>query len=152
MNVLICGSRDFDERALIFRRMIALTREKGAENLTLIHGDARGADRLAAACARQLLWREIKAYPADWDKYGKRAGFVRNNIMLVDGNPDLVIGFKNRAYSAGTDMMINLAREAGVETEVHFSGPFQGPHTHDPITGAPVDKNIPPSAFDNANL
>jgi len=65
---------------------------------------------LAAAWA---LSRGIPAiaFPADWNKDGKAAGFVRNARMLRDGRPELVVAFPG---GKGTAHMVKLARDAGV--------------------------------------
>ncbi len=71
---------------------------------------ARGADLLAAAWARS---RGIPArpFPADWNRDGKAAGFLRNVRMLREGRPDLVVAFPG---GKGTAHMVGLARRAGV--------------------------------------
>ena len=75
----------------------------------LIHGDARGADRLAAA-----IWQPqggpIEAYPADWKGRGKMAGPERNRLMLTK-KPDIVIAMPG---GTGTANMVSIALEAGV--------------------------------------
>lgn len=80
-------------------------------DVVVIHGDAKGADTMADSWA-VVNWCEIQSYPADWDKYGKRAGYLRNMQMLVEGKPDLVVAFPG---GRGTANMIKLAEEAGVE-------------------------------------
>ena len=52
------------------------------------------------------------AFPADWQKHGKRAGPIRNALMLAEGKPDLVIGF---AGGKGTDDMLRKAFRSGVK-------------------------------------
>lgn len=118
MRVLVCGSRTYDDRPTMFREMLALTKEHGASNLTLIHGAAKGADSMAAAIATQLQWDLIVPFPADWERYGRSAGAKRNKQMLVEGKPDHVIAFKDKPNSVGTDMMIRFATEAHVRTTV----------------------------------
>jgi hypothetical protein len=61
--------------------------------------------------------RQIKPYPADWDKYGKAAGPIRNKQMLDEGNPEKVIAFRFK-NSRGTQNMINQAEKAGIKTIV----------------------------------
>jgi hypothetical protein len=83
-----------------------------------MHGAARGADRLAGAAA-STLGLEVVEYPADWRRYGRRAGFLRNEQMLAAG-PDLVVAF-HQDSSRGTAHTISLARKAGIEVIVHES-------------------------------
>lgn len=98
-------------RLLITERLCVL-RDDGYD--TLIEGEARGAD-LIAKRAGEALGMQILPFPANWDKYGKRAGYIRNQQMLDEGHPDLVVAFYSRPVkSKGTQMMVNLARTASV--------------------------------------
>ena len=111
MRVLICGSRDYTNRLLITERLCAL-QDEGYD--TLIEGEARGADTIAKL-AGEALGMTILPFPANWDKYGKRAGYLRNQQMLDEGHPDLVVAFYSRpAKSRGTQMMVDIARKACV--------------------------------------
>lgn len=84
--------------------------------ITIISGEARGADTLAKQYAEECGW-EYVGYPADWNTYGKRAGPIRNRQMLVEGQPDLVVAFLARD-SRGTQNMINQATKAGIPVEI----------------------------------
>ena len=108
MKVLVCGGRDF----CAFTRMSAELNKLHAQNpiSLVIHGDARGADRLAGQWASNN-GIPVDAYPADWNKWGKTAGYHRNKRMLEEGKPDLVVAFEG---GRGTEMMMQLALEAGV--------------------------------------
>ena len=111
MRVLVCGSRDYTNRLLITERLCALL-DDGYE--TLIEGEARGADTFARL-AGESLGMQILPFPADWNKYGKRAGYIRNQQMLDEGRPELVVAFYSRPVkSKGTQMMVDIAMKAGV--------------------------------------
>lgn len=113
LRVIVCGGRDFENRPLLYRTLDDLQREHGV--VTIIEGGARGADRLAAQWADnpgEARPVEHVQFKADWDKFGKGAGAVRNQRMLVEGKPDLVIAF---AGGRGTADMMARARHAGVE-------------------------------------
>lgn len=110
MKVLVCGSRAWTDAAVILRRLSGLPRGS-----TVIHGDARGADRIAAQIAARLGFK-VEAFPANWSRYGKSAGLVRNGEML-DKSPDLVIAFWLDG-STGTGSTIALARKRGIPVEV----------------------------------
>ena len=107
-TVIVCGGRDWDRRELTFQELDRLRAELGIT--TVVHGAARGADNLAGEWARA---RNIAArdFPAQWNKFGRRAGFLRNQQMLDEGRPDAVIAFPG---GAGTRGMMRIAREAGV--------------------------------------
>lgn len=114
----MCGDRNWTNAVAIIREVDTLIAEHGADNLVIIEGEARGADKIArrAAVARRV---EVDRYPAEWEKFGRAAGPIRNRQMLVEGKPDLVIAFhENIDESKGTQNMIEQARKAGVPTRV----------------------------------
>lgn len=107
-RVLVCGGRDYNDRRYVFSEMDFTMREYGMT--TLIEGGAKGADSLAREWAKER-GLTIETYEADWDTYGKQAGYFRNRRMLVEGKPDLVIAFPG---GKGTKMMVNIAKNANV--------------------------------------
>jgi len=50
-------------------------------------------------------------FPADWGKYSKSAGYIRNKQMLAEGKPDLVVAFPG---GKGTANMVKLAKLANI--------------------------------------
>lgn len=104
----MCGGRDYQDGQHVFQVLDKLCGEIGITHI--IQGGGRGADALAKAWVR---WRWVGGteYPADWNTYGRAAGFRRNKQMLVEGKPDLVVAFPG---GAGTENMVKLATEAGV--------------------------------------
>jgi hypothetical protein len=115
MRLLVCGSRTWTDRARLRQVLDQLVREHGDGQVTVIEGDARGADRLAGQLARRRGWA-LERYPADWRHEGRAAGPRRNARMLREGRPDLVVAFTvgPLAASRGTADMVRRAREAGV--------------------------------------
>ena len=108
MKVLVCGGRDYNDKARLFAVLDELLMDD--LDMSIIQGAARGADSLAGEWAK---FRGVpqQVFPAQWDKYGKSAGFRRNEQMLEEGKPDLVVAFNG---GRGTQMMIQLALRAGV--------------------------------------
>jgi hypothetical protein len=79
----------------------------------VIAGGARGADTLAVQEARARKPPiPVRVYPADWRRHGKAAGPIRNQQMLDEGAPDLVLAFPG---GGGTADMVRRARRAGLE-------------------------------------
>ena len=77
---------------------------------------AKGADTLAVQFA-ELYDIPCLKFPADWARYGKGAGPVRNQLMLDEGKPDLIIAFPMQS-SRGTRDMINRGLMEVVEVIV----------------------------------
>ena len=114
-RILITGSRSWDDISYI-RSVFEMFSVECSE-ITLVSGACpTGADRLGEIVAAELGWN-IELYPADWNRYGKRAGFVRNSQM-IDTDPDVVVGFV-RNGSKGATMTINLGRKKGLLTIAH---------------------------------
>jgi hypothetical protein len=103
MKIAIIGSRDFTDRKLLNEVL-----ESYKSKITLVvSGAARGADKLGEQWA---IDNNIKTliFPADWDKYGKRAGFIRNEDIIK--NCDGAIAFWNEV-SNGTRHSISLCEK-----------------------------------------
>lgn len=112
-RVLVCGGRDYDDAETLVDRLDELVETKFPKDkrLVLIHGDARGADRLAESWAEYHKLKIIK-FPANWKKHKKAAGSIRNLQMLEEGNPDIVVAFPG---GYGTANMIQQAQKYGIE-------------------------------------
>lgn len=118
MRVLICGDRRWTNSELIHARLAALKEEHG-NCLLVITGGANGADTIADQEAKKLGIDRV-VFPANWEGRGLRAGFVRNELMLRMGKPDLVIGYHRfLRNSKGTKMMLDLGKTRGVPVEHH---------------------------------
>lgn len=110
VRVLVCGSRGLTDRAWIRERLRLLPHD--AE---ILHGNARDVDRIAGSIANELSM-SVRVFPADWESYGKRAGYLRN-IEMLDAQPDLVIAFWDGS-SRGTKHAIDAAGKRGIPVEV----------------------------------
>lgn len=128
LTVVVTGSRDWTDRKAIEDRLRQLP-----PGSTIVHGDARGVDRIAAAIAKRLGFTVI-ADPADWRVtpetprwairrrpngalYDVRAGHLRNVRMLELYRPHLVLAFRLNG-SPGTTGCMEEARSRGIATEV----------------------------------
>lgn len=108
MRVLVCGGRHFNQAGRLNHE---LDRLQMTGVTAIIHGGTSGADHLAGLWAHsEGLVPEI--YEADWHKHGLAAGPIRNQRMIDEGKPDLVIAFPG---GRGTADMIRRAKAAGIE-------------------------------------
>ncbi len=115
MIILVCGSRTWSDHGIIFDKLESLPSDAD-EDVLIIHGGASGADTIAASIAMGLGYGH-RAYPADWNTHGKGAGPIRNQRMLDEGTPDIVLAFWD-GESRGTLDMITRARRAGIPVEI----------------------------------
>jgi hypothetical protein len=131
MRILVCGGRDFNNKSLMFETLDKLCKDNdwyyGGDlsgepnylpNVFIISGKAKGADTLAIDWAI-INFCGFKEYPAQWDKYGPKAGPIRNQQMLDEGKPDLVVAFHGKPREdgrrTGTQDMVSRAKKAGVK-------------------------------------
>jgi hypothetical protein len=108
MRVLVTGGRSFDDADMLDAALDDLNAEFGIS--CVIHGLAQGADTLAGYWAHKRKI-EVFAIRADWKRYGKDAGPIRNGDLLKKGRPDLVLAFPG---GKGTRNMMQQADKAGV--------------------------------------
>jgi hypothetical protein len=104
MRVLVCGGRNYNDSECVSQYLYRL------KPTVVIQGGASGADRLAGEWAKHNnVHQEI--YPADWNRLGRAAGPIRNQQMLDEGKPDVVLAFDG---GRGTADMVRRAGEAGI--------------------------------------
>lgn len=112
MRVLVCGGRNFSDKKWMYdtldKHLIA----------SLVHGGAHGADSLAGLYAFERNI-PVEVFPADWSKFGKRAGTLRN-VQMANTKPDLVIAFTG---GSGTKHMIQTARFLKIPVDIHWVKP-----------------------------
>ena len=107
-RVLACGGRAYFDSVRIWRELDALHEVDPIS--CLINGGAQGADDAVARWARN---RRVPCITekADWTSHGHAAGAIRNQRMLDEHRPDLVLAFPG---GVGTAHMIRIARSADV--------------------------------------
>lgn len=110
MRILVCGGRGYADKELLYKELDKIAEDEYIS--MLIHGAAKGADSLAGQWARDRGVQEVVC-PANWDRHGRKAGYLRNKAMR-DLGPDLVVAFPG---GTGTQMMVELAREARIDVK-----------------------------------
>ena len=109
MRVLVCGGRDYTDWRAVSDTLRAIHDQTPIG--LIIHGNATGADTMAAHWALLAGVREA-CFTARWESEGRAAGPLRNQRMLDEGKPDLVVAFPG---GKGTADMVRRANAAGVE-------------------------------------
>jgi len=148
MNILVCGSRDIADTTgttlppeqeaerlkpkleqykrihKVLHDLVYIHSKQRSDtdnwlptDITIIEGGARGVDSAAADFAH-VNFCQHRMFPAAWDLYGKAAGTIRNQQMLDEGKPDLVVAFPSK-NSKGTWHMVRIAKKAGVPVEIY---------------------------------
>jgi hypothetical protein len=112
MKTIIAGSRDIDIPLAALNDAVIMS---GFDITEVVSGTARGIDRTGE------LWAEWKGvpvarFPANWEKNGKAAGYLRNDAMARYADA-LVAVWDGK--SKGTKHMIDLARKREIEVYVH---------------------------------
>jgi hypothetical protein len=123
-RILITGSRVWKDKAAILAALVEQL-PTCSWPVTIVHGAQKrwdhrgqrfiGADFYADEIAREV-GLEVDPHPADWDRYGKAAGPIRNREMVATldaTNGDRVLAFPIRD-SRGTRGCMAIAEEAGI--------------------------------------
>ena len=113
MRVLVCGGRDYADRAAVFGALDAVRQRTSPGALQVIQGGAGGADALARAWCR-IMRVPCVTEPAEWERHRKAAGPIRNQKMIDTYAPELVLAFPG---GRGTADMVSRAENAGISVE-----------------------------------
>jgi hypothetical protein len=118
-RILVTGSRDWPAEHIsvitdVLGTAVIYALEQGVpkSEITIIHGACpKGADAMADWIAR--FWgMPIERHPADWDTFGKSAGFVRNTSMVAS-SIDICLAFVYNK-SKGASMTVDLCRKQNI--------------------------------------
>ena len=109
IKVIIAGTRDFNDYAFLKKNLDYFLQgiNPNNEEIEIVSGNARGADKLGERYAKEHNL-PVKLFPANWDKYGKRACYLRNQEMA--NYADVLIAFWDEK-SKGTKHMIDIAKK-----------------------------------------
>ena len=115
MKLIIAGSRDITDIHHLYN---AIDESPFGYLEEIVSGGAQGVDYLGERYAR-MLNIPIKQFPADWRRYGKRAGMIRNHEMALYADALLAIW---DGKSSGTQHMILDMQKTGKPVYVHLVG------------------------------
>ena len=108
-RILVTGSRDWPDYDAVLQAIREAIQD--ADDVVIIHGGARGADDIADRVCEELDL-PTEAYPAQWEKYGRAAGRLRNKAMVELG-ADVCLAFPF-GPSRGTRHCMREAKRAGI--------------------------------------
>ncbi len=129
-RILVCGGRDYADAKRVAHILDCF--HKAHPFAVVIEGGARGADNLGYTWA-QLNGIPTETYEADWKAHGKKAGPLRNQRMIDEGKPDLVVAFSG---GRGTADMLRRAQAAGIDW-IHDTSPQRMTERSAAICGLP---------------
>jgi hypothetical protein len=111
MKVIIAGSRE----NITYDDVVKAISQSKFVISTVISGTARGVDRFGEKYASENCIN-IEKYPADWDKYGKSAGYRRNELMATKADALIAVW---DGQSKGTKHMIDIAKKNGLSVFIY---------------------------------
>ena len=115
-RIIVAGSRTFTGYNLVKKALEQYICEHKADKIIIVSGTANGADKLGERFAEENSI-ELHRFPANWNFYGKRAGYVRNTQMLdfaKKASGEAVLMAFWDGHSHGTKNMIDIAKDAGI--------------------------------------
>ena len=116
-RLIIAGGRDFNNYEGLKKAVDALLATKTKTSNTeiqIVCGMAKGADTLGEQFAKERGYK-VNYFPADWKKYGRRAGILRNEEMAK--NADALVAFWD-GETRGTKNMIETAQKYNLPVRI----------------------------------
>lgn len=123
-RIIVAGGRDLEDYELVHSTLFEYINHfldlGSTDSVEIVSGRARGADRLGEKFADEYGY-PVKCFEADWQKYGKAAGPIRNNDMAEyaseDGYYGVLIAFWD-CKSRGTQNMIDIAERYRLDVKI----------------------------------
>ena len=116
-RVIVAGTRTLRDYDLVRRTLDRYL--AGKTEVVILSWGARGADALGERYARER-GLPVERFPADWKRYGRAAGPLRNQQMAERG--DALVAFWD-GKSRGTRHMIECAKRKGLDVHVVLLDP-----------------------------
>lgn len=112
IRLIVAGSRTFEDYSLVERALNALLAESSLAEI--VSGNGRGVDKLGERYG-EAHGIDVKRFPADWNTYDKRAGYIRNKQMAEYATHCICFW---DGESRGTKIMIELAKDNKLPTQI----------------------------------
>lgn len=121
--ILVVGSRSIKDYNILVNLMNKIELESVGKKLTIVSGGAEGVDALAKQYANDKNYKYIE-FPADWDRYGKSAGFIRNEEMhkFISSKEDRLCLAIWDGVSKGTQHSLELCNKYNNKLILHNIG------------------------------
>ncbi len=117
LKLIVAGGREFNDyhrlSKVLFDYAETIT---GYDSISIVSGMARGADALAYRFAKTHSM-PCHEFPANWDKHGKSAGYIRNTEMA--NFADALVAFWD-GKSRGTKHMIETMQKLGKPVQIEM--------------------------------
>ena len=115
-KVIITGSRDYE----ITKQLVNFSVFVCSRASCIVHGNSGNIDLLFDKTAKDMSV-DVIPYDAEWKKYNKSAGPIRNAKMLDENLDSIVIGLPNTSSkkNSGTWNCLDLAKERNMETYIY---------------------------------
>jgi len=114
MKVIIAGGRDFNNYDLLCQKVDKILSRQS--EIEIVSGTAKGVDKFGERYATERGY-SIKRFPANWGRYGKQGGMIRNEDMAEYS--DALILFWN-GKSKGSQYMLKIGNEIGLKIRVIY--------------------------------
>jgi hypothetical protein len=118
--ILVTGAREWTD----VKTVKNVLRKYKDKDCVLIHGDCDGLDKIAGMVGKKLGF-DVRSFPANWEKYGRAAGPIRNKEMINE-----LLKYESRVMfafhdcieqSRGTKNCVTQAKKLGIECEIFHS-------------------------------
>ena len=113
-RIIVAGGRHFNDYLKLTKTLNHMLSILPKGDIEIVSGKAKGADHLGELYASDNNL-SVALFPADWDTYGKAAGY-RRNAEMADYGTHLVAFWDGE--SRGTKSMIELAKKKGLKVSV----------------------------------
>ena len=116
ISVICAGCRNFKDYSLLAMTLDQFCLDNLDADIEIISGTCRGADQLGEQYAKEqgLTCRQ---FPANWKKFGRAAGPIRNQEMAKKASHLIAFWDSNKSHS-GTWSMIGIANKLGLQVKV----------------------------------
>jgi hypothetical protein len=114
IRIIVAGGRDFSDYQLMRTEFLAFVGKNQNTDVLIISGAAKGADQMGEQLANEFNI-QLMQMPAEWDKHGRSAGYIRNAEMADEATHVLAMW---DGESRGTKHMIDIATKKGLTLKV----------------------------------